>query len=315
MASKNISTKQLNAFLALGELKHFTRAAERCHLSQSAFSSVISKLEEGVGAKLFERDTRNVKLTPEGELFAEVARSLYEEINAAFDNMSDYVARRRGRVAIAALPSLAANGLPAVIAQYRERYPGVATTLYDSLSDQCLAMLREGKVDFALTAPGPNLTEFETRTLCSDPFYLVCRRDHRLAHQSRVALPELAGCEMVHLAKSTSVRQHVDLLLRDVATVHSGLEVEHLATVAGLVQHGLGVALVPELTLFQFRLLDLVAIPVDAPGIVRPIFIVKQKDRSLSIAAQGMLELIESSLRTVGTRRAGIPDDAGAGPG
>ena len=308
MVSRNISTKQLNAFLALAELKHFTRAAERCHLSQSAFSTLISRLEAIVGTRLFERDTRKVALTPEGELFAEVARSLYEEINAAFDNMSDYLARRRGRVALAALPSLAANGLPALIAQYRGRYPGVAITLHDSLSDQCLTMLREGKVDFALTAPGPDLAEFETRTLCSDPFYLVCRRDHRLAGRSRVALADLNGCEMVHLAKSTSVRQHVDMLLRDVATVHSGLEVEHLATVAGLVQHGMGVALVPELTLFQFRLLDLVAIPVDAPGIVRPIFIVKQKDRSLSIAAQGMLELIETGLGSAGTRLAAIPD-------
>lgn len=305
----NISTKQLHAFIALSELKHFTRAAERCHLPQSAFSSVISKLEDSVGTRLFERDTRNVKLTPEGELFAEVARSLYEEIHVAFDNMSDYVARRRGRVAIAALPSLAANGLPAIIAEYRKRFPGIAVRLHDSLSDQCLTMLREGTVDFALTAPGPNLAEFETRTLCSDPFYLVCRRDHHLASRERVGLAELAGCEMVHLAKSTSVRQHVELLLRDVPTLHSGLEVEHLATVAGLVQHGLGVSLVPELTLFQFRLLDLVAIPVDAPDIVRPIYIVKQKDRSLSIAAQGMLEMLETSLRVVGTARAGIPDN------
>ena len=58
---------------------------------------------------------------------------------------------------------------------------------------------------------------------------------------------------------------------------------------------------------FQFRSLDLVAIPVDAPGVGRPIFIVKQKNRSLSVAAQGMLELLESSLRSVGTRHANIP--------
>ena len=112
---------------------------------------------------------------------------------------------------------------------------------------------------------------------------------------------------MIHLSKSTSVRQHVDALLRDVAVVNTGLEVEHLATVAGLVEHGLGVALVPELTLFQFRSLDLVAVPVDAPDIVRPIFIVRQKNRTLSVAAQGMLELVEASLRSVGTRQRAIP--------
>jgi DNA-binding transcriptional LysR family regulator len=282
-------------------------------MSQSAFSVTIQRLESAVGARLFERDTRKVALTPEGELFVEVARGLVEEIDAAFTNMTDYLARRKGRVVIAALPSLAANGLPAVIAQYRSAYPGINVALFDALSDQCLSMLREGKVDFALTAPGPDLAEFDTRILCSDPFYLICRRDHKLAKRRKIALKALAGCEMIHLSKSTSVRQHVDALLRDVAVVNTGLEVEHLATVAGLIEHGLGVSLVPELTLFQFRSLDLVAIPVDAPGIVRPIFIVKQKNRALSVAAQGMLELLEASLRSVGTRPRDIPGSRGAG--
>jgi DNA-binding transcriptional LysR family regulator len=276
-------------------------------MSQSAFSVTIQRLEAAVGARLFERDTRKVALTPEGELFIEVARSLVGEIDAAFSDMGDYLARRKGRVVIAALPSLAANGLPAVIAQYRAAYPGINVALFDALSDQCLAMLREGKVDFALTAPGPDLTEFDTRIVCSDPFYLICRRDHKLAKRRKIALKALAGCEMIHLSKSTSVRQHVDALLRDVAVVNTGLEVEHLATVAGLVEHGLGVSLVPELTLFQFRSLDLVAIPVEAPDIVRPIFIVRQKNRTLSVAAQGMLELVEASLRSVGTRQREIP--------
>src|SRR5438552_2564622 len=120
----NISTKLLHAFLALDECRHFTRAAERCHLSQSAFSVVIQKLETTVGAQLVERDTRNVTLTAEGEIFVEVARSLVADIESAFSDMADYVARRKGRVSIAALPSLAANGLPAVIAQYKKQYPG-----------------------------------------------------------------------------------------------------------------------------------------------------------------------------------------------
>ena len=303
----HISTRLLHAFIALHDCRHFGQAAERCHMSQSAFSVTIQRLETAVGARLFERDTRKVAMTPEGELFIEVARSLVGEIEAAFNDMGDYLARRKGRVVIAALPSLAANGLPAVIAQYRAAYPGINVTLFDALSDQCLAMLREGKVDFALTAPGPDLAEFDTRIVCSDPFYLICRRDHKLAKKRKIALKALAGCEMIHLSKSTSVRQHVDALLRDVAVVHTGLEVEHLATVAGLVEHGLGVSLVPELTLFQFRSMDLVAIPVEAPDIVRPIFIVRQKNRTLSIAAQGMLELVEASLRSVGSGQRDIP--------
>lgn len=292
----NISVRLLYAFIALVDLKHFTRAAERCHSSQSAFSVMIQKLETAIGAKLFERDTRKVTLTPEGVLFAEVARALIEEIESAFNDMSEYVALRRGRVAIAALPSLAARGIPAVIAEYKQKYPGVSVQLYDALSDQCLSMLREERVDFVLTAPGQNFVEFESTVLCSDPFYLVCRCDHRLASKRSIKVEDLANCEIVHLTRSTSVRQHVDILLRDVPTVHSGLEVEHLATVAGLVEQGLGVALVPELTLFQFRQLNLVAIPLKAVDSVRPVLIVKRKDQSLSIAAQAFLTLVEQKI-------------------
>lgn len=297
----NISSKELYGFLALVELKHFTRAAERCHTSQSAFSALIQKLESNVGTRLFERDTRKVILTPEGALFAEVARSLVAEIESALGNMEDYVERRRGRVAVAALPSLAAKGLPAVIAKYKRLYPGVTVMLHDALSDQCISMLRQGRVDIAITAPGPNVDEFDAQQLCSDPFYLVCRKDHPLATRLQVQVADLANCEMIHLARSTSVRQHVDMLLKDVSTRPSGFEVEHLATVAGLVAQGLGVTLVPELTLFQFRDLDLVAIPLQTAGLVRPILIVRRRDQSLSIAARALLELIEQDLELAGS--------------
>lgn len=291
----NVSSRLLYAFVALAELKHFTRAAERCHTSQSALSVMIQKLEAEVGAKLFERDTRNVALTPEGELFAEAVQSLIAEIESAFDNMSDYVALRRGRVSIAALPSLAANGLPEVIAEYKRLYPAITVHLHDALSDQCLWLLRQGKADLALTAPGPAVAEFDSRTLCSDPFYVVCRHDHPLARKKVIRLTDLAGEAFVHLAKSSSVRQHVDILLHDVQALHSGFEVDHLATAAGLVKQGLGISLVPELTLFQFRQMDLVAIPLKSEH-KRPILVVKRKDQSLSMAAQTMLEMIETRI-------------------
>ena len=282
----NLSTRLLQAFLALADCRHFGHAAERCHVSQSAFSAMIQKLETATGARLFERDTRNVSLTPEGEVFVEVARQLVADMEAALADMNDYVARRKGRVAIAALPSLAAGWLPPVLAAYRQRHPGVAVELFDAISDQCLDLLRQGKADIALTAPGPNLLEFTTQPLCADPFYLVCRKDHALAGKRRIKVAQLAGCEMIHLARSTSVRQHLDAVLRPGAVIHTGLEVEHLATLAALIESGLGVSVVPELTLFQFRLPNLVAIPVDAPELVRPLLIVTPKERSLSIAAQ-----------------------------
>jgi DNA-binding transcriptional LysR family regulator len=305
--SINVSPRLLQAFLALQECRHFTRAAERCHVSQSAFSAMIRRLEQAVGAPLFDRDTRNVTLTPEGELFVDVARQLSADIDAAFSDMRDYVARRKGRVAIAALPSLAAEWLPPVIAEYRRRHPGITVALHDTLADECLHLLRQGKADIALTAPGPDLGEFETQTLYSDRFFVVCRRDHPLARRRRVRLAALAGCEMIHMARTTSVRQHLEAVLQNAGTRDTGLEVAHLATAAGLIASGLGISLVPELALWHFRHRGLVTIPVDERALVRPLLIVRRKGRRLSVAAQGMLELIEEKAQR--NRRAGAPSN------
>lgn len=288
----NVSPRLIQAFLALTECRHFTRAAERCHVSQSAFSGMIRRLEEALGARLFERNTRNVTLTREGELFAEAARRLLADFESAFADLKDHVARRKGRVGLAALPSLAAGWLPPVLAAYRQAYPGITLELFDALSDRCLDLLREGRADLALTAPGEQLAEFDVQPLCSDRFFLVCHREHPLANRTAVSLAELARCEFIHLTRSTSVRQHLDESLRAAGVPAGGLEVEHLATVAGLVAAGLGVSLVPELTLFQFRQPELRAIALAETDLFRPILIVRRRGRSLSIAAQAMLELL-----------------------
>lgn len=297
----NLSLRALHAFVVLADSRHFTRAAERCHLSQPAFSQLIHRLEDTVGARLLERSTRHVALTPEGELFADAARRIIADAEAAVTSLRDHAAGRKGRVAIAALPSIAADWLPELIAEYRARSPGVTVELFDTLSDRCLALVREGRADFALAAPGVKLLEFDARPIYTDRYYLVCRRDHPLAHRRSVRLHELAGCALINLSRSSSVRQHLEPLLRDVPHSSTGLEVEQLPTLAALVASGLGVSLVPELTLFHFRRPELATVLVEAAGLERPIFVVQNKGRSLSVAAAGMLEIIQA--RAVALRR------------
>ena len=163
MSQLNLSTRQLRAFLALAELKSFTRAAHRCHLSQPAFSALVRSLEESLGARLFDRDTRNVELTVEGKLLEEPARRLLADFEGLVADMGDRVARRKGRVSVAALPSLAAGWLPALFAEFRHANPGVDLALHDTLSDQCLELVRAGRADFALAATGPESPEWATR--------------------------------------------------------------------------------------------------------------------------------------------------------
>lgn len=288
----NISSKLLRAFLALAECRNFTRAAELCHVSQSAFSTMIQRLEAEIGTRLFQRDTRSVTLTPEGELFVAAARHLVAEIDDAFGNLQDYVTRRKGRVGIAALPSITGSWLVPIIARYRAAYPGITVVLHDVLSDRCISLVREGEVDIAITASGTALNEFASEHCFTDRFFLICRSDHPLASRSEVTLEELRDVDYISLSPHTSVQQHIADSLGALGITSTSFQVQSVFTVAGLINAGLGVSLLPELTLPMFHHPELCSIPLAEPGVTRPVHILWRKDRPLSIAAETMLELI-----------------------
>lgn len=288
----NLSARQLKAFLLLVEEQHFTRAARRCHLTQPAFSALIQSLEDALGVRLFDRSTRRVELTPEGRHFLRSAPRLLNDIEALVGEMRDLVSKRRGRVAVAALPSLAAGWLPRIYAAYSERYPGVELALHDALLEPCLQQVKEGEVDMAVAARGRDMSGLIVEPLCEDVFYLVCRKDHPLAHRPEVEIADLHGERMIHLGKGSSIRQSLVLQAR---LEESGpiLEVDHLATVNGLIQAGLGMSLVPGMTLFHFRHSDLRIIPL-APSseIRRQLYLVRRENRGLSAAAAAFHELL-----------------------
>jgi LysR family carnitine catabolism transcriptional activator len=287
----NLSARDLRAFLALAELRSFTRAARRCHLSQPAFSALVRSMEEALGARLFDRDTRHVELTEEGRALEGPARRLLADFEALATDIGDRVALRKGRVSVAALPSLAAGWLPAVFAEFRAANPGVDLELHDTLSDECLALVRSGRADFALAAIGPESAEWETEVLCRDRFHLVCRRDHPLARKSRITVKDLAAHPFVHFTRASSVRQHLEAALhpQKMATV---LEVEHLTTVMGMVDQGVGITVVPALTLFEFERGALVHRPFRLPGLERTIYLVRRAGRSMPLAAAALHDLM-----------------------
>ena len=287
----DLSTRQLRAFLALAEQRSFTRAAEALHLSQPAFSALIRALEEALDTRLFDRSTRSVELTPEGRLFETSARQLLGDFGAALGTLRDHLQLRTGRVSLAALPSLAAGWLPAILAEYKAQWPGVEMQLRDALSDDCIDLLRAGAVDFALAATGPQTTGLATEVLCSDGFHLVCRKDHPLARSKTLRLKDLAPYPFVHLARNSSVRQRLDAAVHPMQ-LNTVLEVEHLATVAGMVEAGLGISVVPALTLFHFERPALVTRALKLPGLKRRIYVVRRAGESLSVAAEALRGLI-----------------------
>lgn len=295
----NLSTRQIKAFLALAEQRSFTRAAQQCHLSQSAFSTLIRTLEDAIGVRLFDRDTRNVGLTAEGRLFMDSSQRLMEDLRIALEDLGEHAARKRGRVMVAALPSLAAGWMPDVLASFRAEYPGIELSVADVLSDSCVEYVRSGRADFSLAAARSSAPELKTELFCEDGFHLVCPRDHRFARRRQVQLADLAGEPFIHLARSSSVRQHLDAAIHP-ARMNHVMELDQLSTVAGMVRAGLGITIVPTLTLFHFENAGLATRPFELPGLHRQIFVTMRNDRSLSVAAQTLLDYFRA-------RRPGAP--------
>ena len=290
----NISTRQIDAFLALSAQRNFTRAAAQCHLSQPAFSALIKALEDDLGVRLFDRSTRHVELTAEGTNFMESAQRIRSEMALALSSMRDAATLRRGRVAIALLPSLAAGWLPDRLAEFHAQFPGIDLEIFDVLSEPCIELVATGKADFALAAIRADTPDLQAEAFCSDDFHLVCPSHHPLAKGSRkrpVPVEELAQWPFIHMARHSSVRQFLEAALHP-QPMKSVMEVEQLATVMGMVRAGLGISAIPALTLFHFQQQGLVTRPLHWPELTRQIYLVRRRDRSLSVAAQAMYSLL-----------------------
>ena len=291
----NVSGRLIDAFLALEDTRRFSVAAERCHVSPSAFSQMISRLEGQVGARLFDRDTRNVALTPEGEIFLQGARRIATEINSSLTELRDRAQRTVGRVSMAAPPSLAASWLPEQMARYRQDYPGIALRLHDVVSDRCLDLVARGEVDFGLNAQRGNALEFEAHLLFNERLHLICQATDPLAKLKEVKLKELRHHEFIHTVRTGSVWQQMLPLLSAAGIRDSGLEVAQFGTLAGLVVAGFGISVVPQFAVQLCRQAGLATVPVSDKKALRAIYMNKRRHRSLSVAAAEMWQRLASA--------------------
>ena len=292
----NLSGRLIDAFLALEETRRFAVAARRCNVSASAFSQMIGRLEEQVGARLFDRDTRNVALTPEGQAFSAGAHRIADEIRATLSDLKDRAALDTGRVAVAAPPSLGADWLPRLLAGFQRTHPGVALRLLDVVSDRCLALVAAGEVDFGLNAQRGNDLEFDSSLLFNERFFVVCPRTDPLAARAALRFADLKGRPFVQTVRTGSVWQQTQPWLEKAQVHDTGLEVTQFGTLAGLVERGFGVSLVPQLALPLCRRPGLGAVLLDERVALRPIYLIRRRGRALSAAARALSDAVASAV-------------------
>jgi DNA-binding transcriptional LysR family regulator len=296
-----ITLRQLEAFVVLGRTLSFSEAARQVHLSQPALSASIRKLEDAVGAQLFDRTTRRVALSAVGTELLGVAERLFEDFDAALVGVREFVEGKRGRLSIAASPSLAAAFVPEAIAVFEKAHPRVALKVHDALSDVAIAMVRSGEVDLALAPEKVDDVELTHQELFRDSLVLLCRTDHPLAAARTVQWRQLQEHRLVLLRSTSSVRHLVEgALVEHGAVAKPAFEAEHASTVIGFVANGLGVGVLPLSLLPLVRTGQVTYRRITHPEIRRTICVVNLKARSLSPAAQAFSELCVRLARTRG---------------
>lgn len=241
-----MNIRALQYFIALAELRHFRKAAERCHVSQPTLSTQIKKLEEQLGTDLIERNSRQVMLTPIGERILERARIIVAETAAIRQLARDADDPFAGTLSLGVFPTLAPYLLPHVIPTLRRKFPKLTLRLFEEKTEQVMAMLASGTVDAILLALPLDDDQLHVEPLFDEPFVLVLPTDHPLAQSPTVSLGDLQSQQLLLLEDGHCLRQHaLDVCQLAGAKEKLDFQASSLETLRYMVAAGSGVTLMP----------------------------------------------------------------------
>ncbi|QDY80259.1 LysR family transcriptional regulator [Streptomyces qinzhouensis] len=305
--------QQLLYFVAVAETRHFTRAAERVHVSQPSLSQQVRALEQELGAELFSRARGNIGLTEAGEALLPLARRILADADTARHEVQELVRLRRGRVRLGATPSLCTGLLPDVLRTFHDRHPGIRLLIDEGGSHDLVRRLARGALDLALIVlPLPPASPALTTVELLREDLVVVSSAAAPAPPGPVRIADLRDVPLVMFRHGYDLRELTVAACRAAGfepsfTVEGG----EMDAVLGFVRAGLGAAVVPRMVADRSGP-DLRVTPLAPPGLRRTIALAHRSDVAPPRAAR---ELQRVLLATSGTGGAGGTSGAGGAGG
>ena len=240
--------KQLQYLVALADTRHFGRAAERCHITQSTLSAGIRDLESVLGTAVAERSNRHVLITRIGEQITERAKTLLRDAEEVMELARAGRAPMTGEMCLGVIPTIGPFYLPRVLPALRERFPELTIYLREEQTAPLLARLEDGELDAALIALPHDTGDLATDVIFEDEFLFACNRTHALAGAGEVSLDALAGERLLLLEEGHCLRGHaLDVCRMGDKTARAQFQASSLHTLVHMVAAGIGVTLIPRL--------------------------------------------------------------------
>lgn len=297
MTAKSVNLRQLRAFVEISDKGSFVAATSSLHLSQPALSQCIRQLEDHIGSPLFNRTTRSVSLTPLGMSFLPHARDLLNRFDALMTDVQEVVAKKRGQVTIACLPSVASRLMPRVVAVNERKYPGIRVIIRDTNMKGVRALLLSGEADLGIGSAVADQMELDSAIFAQDEMHAVLPVTSPLARKRTLRWSEIADCPLVTMTYDTGVRELLDqAAAKQNIDFNIVSEVSNLATLTGMIEEGIGISVLPSLALPRNAHSFIRHRPLTEPRIRRTIRMFWKSNVGLSPAAMAILASMHDAI-------------------
>lgn len=242
--------RQLQYLTAVIDEKHFGRAAEKCHVTQSTLSAGIQDLEDLLEVGLLERTNRKVLTTPIGEEVADRAR----QILSLSDDLVDLAQAEKnplaGRIRIGVIPTISPFLLPRVLPKIRKQLPELEALLIEDQSERLLVQVENGTIDVAILAFPFNTRNLNYRVISQEPFWVALPRQHSLSKYESLQPHQLPINELLLLAEGHCMREHaISACQLPASAQRRSVQATSLYTLIEMVASGLGITLIPQMAI------------------------------------------------------------------
>jgi DNA-binding transcriptional LysR family regulator len=284
----------VQAFVAIADKGSFQNAADSLHVTQTAITQRLRKLEDFLGVTLVERTTRSIALSQIGRDFLPQARRLLEELGDALLEIRETGKAERGDVSIACVPTVGVQYLPRIMQEYSARYPNNRIKILDHASSAVADAVLRREAEFGINIAGAHHPELMTMPLLEDQYVLICHEDHPLAKRRRVAWRQLQPYPLIFAGQVSGNRALLDTALgANGLGLQSFYEVQRSSTAVGLVAERIAAAVVPRLAMQKGAYPNIRAIELVDPVVSRALVLVVRKTARLSPAAQALYDMIK----------------------
>lgn len=284
--------RELEYFVTVSELKNFTAAAKRLHISQPAISKSVHKLEEELGFHLLDRAQKRVSLTEEGNVFLTLAQDILSRLLDAQNTMTEYKNLTRGSFRIAVPPLLGAYVFPHLFAAFKSKYPSLEMVVIEDGSSTAVDFVQKEDVHVGLVILPPNLTDLHAHLITSQEIVVCLPIDHPLGTEPFLTFDQIKAESIILYNEGFLLRE---IILNEYAkfelTPKVALSTNQIQTIKAFVTKGVGISFLPVNSIKEARRMTKISL---SPRLFLDMGLIWKPNKILPLACKAFIDFVNN---------------------